>query len=106
MAERQLLPESEDGGYKLTGMLDLDTVPGFKERGLMALEAAGDLVRFDLADAEIKGSAVIALLIALQREAVRINNRVEFINCPDTLLAIAELCDVANILQCGDKDGH
>lgn len=105
MADKEPLPRNADGDYKLGGRLDLDTVADFKARGVLALGASKDVVRFDMAEAEVRGSAVIALLVALQREAERQDKKIEFVNCPETLLDIADACGVGDILKCGVGHG-
>lgn len=102
MPDTEPLPSNTDGDYRLGGRLDLDTVADYKSRGILALRGDKEFVRFDLAEAEINGSAVIALLVAIQREAERLNKKVEFVNCSETLLAIADACGVGEILKCGD----
>lgn len=105
MPDKDPLPRNADGDYKLGGRLDLDTVADFKTRGVLALEASKDGVRFDMAEAEVRGSAVIALLVALQREAERQGKEIEFVKCPEALLDIADACGVGDIVKCGVRHG-
>lgn len=105
MNDEQPVPKDDDGSYKLDGMLDLETVGQWKKRGLEILGRTEGPVRFDLADAEVRGSAVIALLIALQREGELISKQVEFVNCSEALLSMAEVCGVQDILRYGDEHG-
>ncbi|MEX2489055.1 MAG: STAS domain-containing protein [Pseudomonadales bacterium] len=102
MSDIQTFSESEDGVYKMVGMLDLGTVAGWKERGVDILEKAQEGVRFDLANAEVKGSAAIVLLIALKREGERMEKQVEFTNCSEELQSMARVCGVQDILWHGD----
>jgi len=89
------------GEYKVSGLLDLDTVADYRDAGFEAVRREAETVRFDMSEAHVDGSAVIALLIAWQREAEREKKQVKFVNCPDNLLAIADACGVSEILQCG-----
>lgn len=89
------------GEYRISGLLDLETVADYREAGVEAVRRETETVRFDMSEASVDGSAVIALLIAWQREAERENKQVKFINCPDNLLDIADACGVREILECG-----
>ena len=51
------------------------------------------------------GSAVIALLIAWQREALRLEKDFHIVNAPENLRAIARACGVDSILPFAPPEG-
>lgn len=79
------------------GCLDVDTVAACRSSG-SKLMADLDSVVIDLANVEVSGSAVIALLIAWQRRAASLGIDIQIRNPPDNLIDIAEACGVAEIL--------
>ncbi|XOV87279.1 MAG: lipid asymmetry maintenance protein MlaB [Pseudomonadota bacterium] len=91
------LVRAQDGTITVTGQLDVTSVAACKESGEELIEDADEVV-FDLAGTEVKGSAVIALLIAWQRQAEKLAKPVRFVNAPPNLLEIAEVCGVRDII--------
>lgn len=79
------------------GCLDVDTVAAYKEAGLELMEDLDGIV-VDLGECQVNGSAVIALLIAWQRNASRVGKEISFVNAPENLLQIAEACGVRHIV--------
>ena len=85
----------------LTGELSFDTIPQVLE------ESATYAARVDLPDrltidfAGITGvdSAAVALLLDWRRMAVKRGKTLVFVNLPATLLALAELYGVAELIQ-------
>jgi len=85
----------------LTGALSFDTLPG------VLSESATFTARTDLPDrltidfAGITGvdSSAVALLLEWRREAQRLGKKLEFVNLPPNLLALATLYGVAELIQ-------
>lgn len=100
MSDKNDLLQEGPGEFRLSGLVNLDTVARFKEKGLAVLARGDGSVSFDFSEARVEGSAVIALLIALQREADRAGREVGFVNCPSALLDIAGACGVREVLGC------
>ena len=89
---------SGDSLIKVSGCLDVTTVSRSKESGEALIDKV-DVPVFDLAEAEVTGSAAIALLIAWQRHAFKVGKEIRFINSPGNLLDIARACGVDEILS-------
>lgn len=85
----------------LEGVLSFDTLPG------VLAESATFTARTDLPDrltidfAAITGvdSSAVALLLEWRREAQRLGKKLEFVNLPPNLLALATLYGVAELIQ-------
>ena len=90
--------KSEDC-IELTGMIDVDSVAKYRE-SLTELISAWEprQLRLELGKIEVRGSAVIALLIWLAREARKLQIDVFFEHSSEELLAIASACGVDKIL--------
>lgn len=94
-------PAGSNEALALTGALSFDTLPGVLE------ESARFTARTDLPDrltidfAAITGvdSSAVALLLEWRREAQRLGKRLEFVNLPPNLLALANLYGVAELIQ-------
>lgn len=84
------------------GLLSVDTVADYQEDGYKALASLGDEVAFDLSEAEVVGSAAIALLISWQRRAIRLGKDFRVVNAPRHLLEMAEVSGVLDILPFQD----
>lgn len=85
---------------RITGMVSLDTVAGYRDLLVELLASnAADAVKIDLGGIEIKGSAIITLLVSLVRESKKLQKEVIFQHCPEDLLAIARACGVDEILE-------
>ncbi len=81
----------------LSGLLNVDTVTEYYESGLEAIEQHQGL-RIDLSDADIQGSAGIALLIAWQRKSLQLAKPLAIENAPEHFLAMAKMSGVLDIL--------
>jgi ABC-type transporter Mla MlaB component len=82
---------------RVVGLLSVDTVSEYYEPGLEAINRhAGFTV--DLAEADIKGSAGVALLIAFQRRARDLDKPFSIVNAPEHFLSMAKVSGVAEIL--------
>jgi ABC-type transporter Mla MlaB component len=97
------MPEQPDifieGGttIKVRGNLNVTNVAQFWSSGI-ELMAEVDSVVIDLAESEVVGSAVVALLIAWQREAGRLGKALCILHAPENLIAIAKACGVDGII--------
>ncbi len=82
----------------VTGCLDVNTVAACRDEGVDLLPASGHPVVFDLRGAEVRGSAVIALLIAWQRAARARRSEMSVTGASESLLQIADACGVRKII--------
>lgn len=80
------------------GLLSVDTVADYQEEGYQAMASMGDEVVFDLSEAEVVGSAAIALLISWQRRAIKLGKDLSVVNAPRHLLEMADVSGVLDIL--------
>lgn len=81
--------------------MTFDTLNGILEQ-TAAFVARGDLpdcLSIDLSKVGEVDSSAVALLLRWRREAQRLGKRVEFINLPANLAALAALYGVAEIVQ-------
>lgn len=84
----------------LSGIVSLDTVVNYRDRLVELLTASSaKVVRIDLRDVEVHGSAILTLLISLAREARKLQKKVIFHDCPQDLLAVAHASGVSKILE-------
>jgi ABC-type transporter Mla MlaB component len=85
---------------RLSGIVSLDTVVDYRDRIVEMLNVnSSKVVRIDLRDVEIHGSAILTLLISLVRESRKLQIKVTFHDCPQDLLAVAHASGVSNILE-------
>ena len=85
----------------LSGELSVATVSRYYETGLAAIDQ-GASVQIDLAEANIVGSAGIALMIAWQRRALEQDKPITIVNAPEHFLDMAEVSGVRDILPFND----
>lgn len=91
-AEEQIQLQS-DGQYLITGDLDFHTVPRIWSAS-QSLFAGGKSLTVDLSGVESSNSAGLALLIEWIRFADSNNCSIKFLNLPDQMLQVAQLCGV------------
>lgn len=85
---------------RLSGTVSLDTVVNYRDRVVEMLNVnSAKVVRIDLRDVEIHGSAILTLLISLVRESRKLQIKVTFQGCPQDLLAVAHASGVSKILE-------
>ena len=85
---------------RLSGKVNLDTVVSYRDRLFELLSVnSSKVVRIDLRDVEVHGSAILTLLISLVRESRKLQKKVIFHNCPQDLLAVAHASGISNILK-------
>jgi phospholipid transport system transporter-binding protein len=85
----------------LEGPLSFDTVPAVLAQS-EAYAARGDLperLTIDFANVTLVDSAAVALLLDWRREAKARGKGLHFINLPATLLALAQLYGVSELIQ-------
>jgi len=85
----------------LTGALSFDTIPNVLAESARYSERTDlpDRLTIDFAGVTGVDSAAVALLLEWRREAARRGKRLEFVNLPPNLLALAELYGVAELIQ-------
>ena len=86
-----------DNTICVRGLLDLHSVGRYRTAAARLFDDLPEIV-LDLEETEAKGSAAVALLISLQREALRAGKNIEFRNAPDSILSIADACGVKEII--------
>jgi phospholipid transport system transporter-binding protein len=85
----------------LTGALSFETIPKVLEESA-AYAARPDLpdcLTIDLSGITGVDSAAVALLLEWRRQAESRKKRLEFVNLPPNLLALAELYGVADLIR-------
>ena len=86
---------------QLEGGMTFDTLNGILEQtsAFVARVDLPDCLSIDLSKVGEVDSSAVALLLRWRREAQRLGKRVEFINLPANLAALASLYGVAEIVQ-------
>jgi len=85
----------------LTGALSFETIPTVLEQSAeyAARTDLPDRLTIDFAGITGVDSAAVALLLEWRRQATQRSKRLDFINLPPNLLALAELYGVADLIQ-------
>lgn len=85
----------------LTGALSFDTLPGVlgESATFTARTDLPDRLTIDFAGITGVDSSAVALLLEWRREAQRLGKKLEFVNLPANLLALANLYGVAELIQ-------
>jgi anti-anti-sigma factor len=91
-----------DNRLHVTGCLSVDSVARYQREGVELIDSMPDAIVIDLGEADVQGSAAIALLIAWQRHITQRDKRVSMINASATLREIARACGVDEILPFED----
>ena len=86
-----------DGTVRISGRLELDTVPALAVQG-STLFSGRTAVTIDLAAVERSESAGLALLLEWQRTALAAGCAVTYRNVPASLRSIATACGVDAVL--------
>lgn len=85
---------------RLSGIVSLDSVANYLDRLVEMLKlSSSEVVRINLQDVEIQGSAILTLLISLVRESRKLEKKVTFHDCPEDLLAVAHASGISKILE-------
>jgi phospholipid transport system transporter-binding protein len=85
----------------LTGALSFETLPGVLQESAVYV-ARGDLpdrLTIDFAGIGGLDSSAVALLLEWRRQAQRLGKRLDFVNLPANLLALARLYGVEELIQ-------
>lgn len=85
------------GRFRLVGAVDFDTVPDLWEESLHVFPGASS-VEVDLESVSAADSAAVALLLAWTRWARERDQSIRFVRVPQTMLAIARLSDLEDLL--------
>jgi phospholipid transport system transporter-binding protein len=99
---REQPPPGQDSEVlALTGALSFETIPGVLAQSAEYAARADlpDRLTIDFSGITGVDSAAVALLLEWRREAARHGKRLEFVNLPANLLALAELYGVADLIQ-------
>lgn len=94
------LSAQADGRIALSGELDFGSVATLLGQGLERLESGKPLL-LDLSGVTHSNSAGLALLLEWLDQGRRRGVRVQFDNIPDSLLAIARISNVTELLPLG-----
>lgn len=92
-----------DASIVVTGFLDVLSVADARDEGVRLMDGDRCEVTFDLSGATVKGSAVIALLIAWQREARSREIEMSVVGASESLRQIADACGVLGIIPFADS---
>jgi len=87
-----------DNRLRVSGCLSVNSVAGYQREGIKLIDSLSGSVVIDLAEAEVQGSAAIALLIAWQRHITHRQGEVRMVGASATLREIARACGVDDIL--------
>ena len=94
--------QETESRFRLTGDVNVDTVADYRDSlKALILASSANEIELDLDQVESQGSAVIALLISLERESRFLDKRVIYQNCSVDLQAVAAACGVQEILHIG-----
>jgi len=97
MSDAQL-EDAGDGDWKLSGNIDFSTVSGLLQSTPRNFAASGD-VRLDLSGVRRADSAGLALLVEWLRESGRGGHSIAFLNMPEQMQSIADVCGLMEILS-------
>ncbi len=82
----------------LQGTISLDNVSAYRDQMINLLAEKPDLVELDLSRSELNGSAVIALLVSIQRFARTENRNLSIVRSQPKLLEMAGISGLLDIL--------
>ena len=85
----------------LSGGLSFETLPAVLEQSVQYAERTDlpDRLTIDFSDVSDVDSSAVALLLEWRRQASQRGKRLDFVNLPANLLALAELYGVADLIQ-------
>lgn len=89
---------AENGSLSLSGRLNLTTLMAYRRDLQDYLPFKEDQV-VDLSNLEVEGSAVLALLVRMVRQARRSEVELKFIGASDRLKDMASLAGIAELLH-------
>jgi phospholipid transport system transporter-binding protein len=85
-----------DADFVLSGAVTVTTVPGLLNACLPAIQQGAKII--DFAGATELDSAALALILACQREAARLNATLRCVNLPANLISLATLYGVSEFI--------
>ena len=85
------------GCYRLEGRLDFDTIPPLLQQSNNLFGFEG-VISIDLSAVSQSNSAGLALLLEWMCWARQQNRQIQFSHLPETMLSIAEACDLKALL--------
>jgi phospholipid transport system transporter-binding protein len=85
-----------DASFVLSGAVTVTTVPGLLNACLPAIQQGAKII--DFASATELDSAALALILACQREAKRLDMPLRCVNLPVNLISLATLYGVAEFI--------
>jgi phospholipid transport system transporter-binding protein len=94
------IQENNDSQIVITGTLNFANTAKLQELGYsyIAKAAATKELTFDLQNTAAEDNSGLALLLAWQRHAHKLNKIVHFINLPKQLFDMARLCGIEKLL--------
>ncbi len=98
MSSRMVISREDPGRIRVLGLLSIETVADYQEEGFEVLAEVGNVAIFDLCEADVVGSAVIALLISWQRRAIQLKKTFSVENAPMHLIEMADVSGVREII--------
>ncbi len=93
------LTQTAPGRFKLSGDLDLTSVPALAREGRRLWADGASQITIDLADVGRSNSAAVALLLEWSSQARRADARLRFVHWPDAMARIADLCNLGDVLR-------
>ncbi len=98
MSENYALTEASPGVYRVEAPLTFASVPSLQPRGLTLIHEAAGALTFDLHAVPAVDSAGLALLIDWLAEAKAVSRPLKYDRLPETLVALARLSDVEQLI--------
>ncbi len=92
---------AKEGRVEIAGDLTFETVRGLRERGSELFRGNGDIT-LDLNAVTRADSAGLALMVEWLRQAKRMQARLQVVNMPNQMLAIARMSKLDSILLAGN----
>ncbi len=92
------LQKNSNNHYDLIGRLDADSILNLLDQAKSFNPPQNESVVINLNAVTHSSSAGIALLLSWQRQAIKSQFEIQFINMPEKMRAIAEICGLTAIL--------
>jgi phospholipid transport system transporter-binding protein len=98
----RLESDGADGRYRLSGVLDFETVPGLLNESASLFAVAGADIEIDLSTVTESNSAGLGLLLEWLRRARLAGKRIRFRNMPAGMTAVAKASDLDGVIPVTD----
>ena len=92
-----------DGSLRISGSVNLSTVPGLRDEVIEELDPSADYI-MDLGSLEFEGSAVLLLLVFLVRHLRNGGGSVDFRQVPERLARMIDLAGIEWLLAPQDTE--